>query len=201
MTELVLFDFGGVVLRTPFELFDGDPPFHGPFAPERDELWRASMAGTITEREYWHLQAARLHPGADDPTYALMRQLYETDEARLVRPELLDLLDDLAADGRRLAVLTNDLQAFHGEAWVRRITVLQRFEEVIDLSHIGFLKPAPEAFEHALKVCDLGPHQVLFVDDQPRNVAGAEARGIRSVHFDPTDVAGSVAAIRVMVRS
>lgn len=196
MTELVLFDFGGVVLRTPFELFDGEPPFRGPFDPEGDPLWRESMSGAITEREYWHRQASRIHPGADDPTYALMRQLYETDEGALVRPEVVSLLDDLDAGGYRMSVLTNDLQAFHGQRWVDRITVLRRFEEVIDLSHIGFLKPAPEAFDHALKIVDLPPEQVLFVDDQPLNVSGAEACGIPSVRFDPTDVPASVAAVR-----
>jgi putative hydrolase of the HAD superfamily len=195
MTSLVLFDFGGVVLRTPFELFPDEVTFRGPFDPANDDLWRESIDGRISERDYWHRRAAEFHPEAEDPTYTLMRQLYETDEHRLVRPELLSLLDELQAAGLRTAVLTNDLHAFHGDAWVERITVLRRFEVVIDLSHIGFLKPAPEAYEHALKVLELPAGEVLFVDDQPLNVEGAHALGIPALRFDPTDVRGSVAAV------
>lgn len=195
--QLVLFDFGGVVLRTPFELLPEEVSWRGPFGPPgHDDLWDLSVAdGGITEREYWHRRSAELHPDAEDPTFALMRQLYETDEDRLIRPEMLELVDDLVAAGLRVAVLTNDLGAFHGDEWIARITALRHFEEVIDLSHIGFLKPAPEAFAHALKVLDVAPSDVLFVDDQPPNVAGAHDVGIEAVYVDPTDVPGSIARI------
>lgn len=192
--ELVLFDFGGVVLRTPFELLPEEDGWRGPFGPPgSDPLWDQSIAeGGISEREYWRRHAAEVFPEAADPTFLLMRRLYETDEARMVRPEVVALLDRLVAADLRIAVLTNDLRAFHGEEWVRRVTVLRRFEEVVDLSTIGFLKPAREAYDHALKVLDVAPEDVLFVDDQPPNVVGATEVGIDAVRFDPTDVDASI---------
>lgn len=196
--RLVLFDFGGVVLRTPFELLPDEVAWRGPFGPPgHDDLWDRSVddADELHERDYWHLRAGEVHPDVEDPTFALMRDLYEVDEALLIRPELLDLLDRLAADGFRLAVLTNDMRKFHGEDWVARMTVLDRFEQVIDLSSIGFLKPDGRAFEHALELLELPADGILFVDDQPPNVAGAVAAGMDAVHFDPTDVDASVARI------
>lgn len=200
MKPLVLFDFGGVVLRTPFELLPEHVTWRGPFGPAgHDELWDRSVDpdDDYHERDYWHDRSAQEHPDADDPTFALMRDLYEVEEDRLIRPEMLALLTRLDRAGHRLAVLTNDMRKFHGQAWVDRMTVLQRFEEVIDLSTIGFLKPAPEAYEHAVKVLDVDPADILFVDDQPPNVAGAEDYGIPSVRFMPWDVDGSIARIEV----
>ena len=78
-TSVVLFDFGGVVIRTPFELHGYD--WHGPFDPSSDPLWEAMQRGEITEREYWHRRASAYHPRAEDPTHAFMRDLYEQDEA------------------------------------------------------------------------------------------------------------------------
>ncbi|HMM96007.1 HAD family phosphatase [Phycicoccus sp.] len=196
MTEVVLFDFGGVVIRTPFELHGYD--WRGPFDVASDPLWARSMTGEITEREYWHRQASRYFPDADDPTHEFMRSLYEQDESVVVRPEVVALLDALQAAGLRTAVLTNDLAAFHPPEWIERMSVVRRFDPVIDLSHVGFLKPQPEAFEHALKELGLAREEassVVFLDDQPRNVAGAVAAGMRGVHFDPTDVPGSVSRL------
>jgi putative hydrolase of the HAD superfamily len=189
----VLFDFGGVVIRTPFELVDTD--WRGPFDPDTDPLWRRAVAHEITEREYWDTRAREFHPGADDPTFALMRDLYDTAEDAIVRPEVVALLDQLDARGVRTAVLTNDLTAFHPPEWVERMSVIRRFDPLIDLSHVGFLKPSPQAFAHALDVLHLDPEDVLFVDDQPPNVEGAIAQGIEAIRFDPTDVDRSVARV------
>ncbi len=196
-TDVVLFDFGGVVIRTPFELHDY--PWRGPFDVSTDPLWARSMSGEITERAYWHERASVYFPEADDPTHEFMRSLYEQEEAVIVRPEIVALLDALQAAGLRTAVLTNDLAAFHPPEWIERMTVVRRFDPLVDLSHVGFLKPQPEAFEHALKELDVPRAEaasVVFLDDQPRNVAGAEALGLRGVWFDPTDVPGSLARLR-----
>lgn len=195
MKPLVLFDFGGVVLRTPFELLPDHVTWRGPFGPAgHDDLWDRSVDpdDDYHERDYWHDRSAELHPDADDPTFALMRDLYEVEEGRLVRPEVLGLLDGLVAAGYRVAVLTNDMRRFHGEEWVARMRVLDRFEEVVDLSTIGFLKPSPEAYDHTLRVLDVPASAILFVDDQPPNVEGARDRGIDAVRFDPTAVDASI---------
>lgn len=191
--SVVLFDFGGVVIKTPFELLDTE--WRGPFDPERDPLWQAAVSEEITEREYWHRRASELHPDAEDPTFAFMRQLYDTDEERIVRPEIVALLDELDRRGIRTAGLTNDLAAFHPPEWIERMTVIRRFDPLVDLSHAGFLKPAPTAFEYALKQLDVPPEKVLFFDDQPQNVEGAEEFGIAAVRCNPTDVNGSISRL------
>ena len=67
MTALI-FDFGGPVLLTPFELrhvgerdlglAPGTFGWTGPFDPAADRDWRAFQDGEMNEREYWALRAA-----------------------------------------------------------------------------------------------------------------------------------------------
>jgi len=46
----------------------------------------------------------------------------------------------------------------------------------------------------------LDPAGIVFVDDDPANVAGAVAAGMAGVHFDVTDPAGSFTRVRHRLR-
>jgi len=206
----VLFDLGGVVVRTPFELVpalesrrglsEGSLGLHGPFDPGRDELWRRRVDGEVTERHYWRHHATRLTNDAsietDDPTRWLMQEIYDVAEDVIVRPEVVALLDRLDAGGLGIAALTNDLSRFHDAEWIERIAALDRFDPLIDLSDLGTFKPDPVAYRHAIGVLGVAPDGVLFVDDQMENVAAARREGIPTVFFDSTDVAASIASIQ-----
>lgn len=180
------------MIRTPFELLDavGGPPWFGPFAPHRDPLWIAQQRGEITEREYWGRRAAELFDGPD-PVGSLMRAVFDRPEGDVVRPEMADLIARI----ERPAVLTNDLARFHDEAWIASMGILERLDPIVDLSFTGVLKPSPEAFAIACEHLDESPASVLFVDDQPANVAGAVRFGMQSMWFDVTDPAGMAARI------
>ena len=202
--DVVLFDVGGVVVYTPFELASrlerrrglepGSLELYGPFAPERDPQWHRVLSGEIGERAYWGRHARRLAPVLDlagvDLTRSLIAELFAGDEADVVRPELAAALDALHACGVRTAVLSNHLALFHRPDAIAR--VLGRFDPVIDLSHEDVRKPDPAAFSAAadrLEVADRS--RILFVDDQPVHVAGARAAGLSALRFDPTRPAAS----------
>ena len=67
----------------------------------------------------------------------------------------------------------------------------------MDGTHSAILKPDPRAYTLAIDALRLQPREVLFVDDQLRNVVGAVKAGLQTQYFDLRDVAGNVAAIRV----
>ena len=195
----LLLDFGGVVIRTPFELTYrvGSPSWHGPFNPEADPLWTSLQHGAITERDYWSRRAAEVFPASDDPVRDLMATLFAPPEREVVRPETMDLIDQ--AD--RPAVLTNDLTRFHDDQWLAEMGLADLFDPLIDLSFVGYLKPDRRAFRHALEQLGESPENVVFVDDQPRNVTEARALGLIAVWFDVTDPTGSVDRARLALQS
>jgi putative hydrolase of the HAD superfamily len=164
----------------------------GPFDPAADALWRDMQAGLISERDYWDRRAEEIFPDDDDPVWGMMNVLFAPPGHEVVRPEMMELLVDV----ERPAVLTNDLSRFHGSDWLASMALEGVFDPLIDLSYMGVLKPAPGAYAHACEVLGASPQDVLFVDDQPNNIAGAEAYGLRVVWFDVTDPGESVLRIR-----
>ena len=203
----LLLDFGGVLLRTPFELVPafeerhGLPPgtvaWAGPFDLEEDPAFAQVVRGELRERAYWEQRACELAEllGWDDPGLA-MHDLFELPERDLIRPEWSALIPQAQSAGLAVAVLTNDLSHFHPPWWIDRLAILERVDAVVDLSTTDHLKPDPRAFEAALRVLGRGAAEVLFVDDQPVNVAGAERVGMPFVWFDVTDPEATVADVR-----
>lgn len=198
----LLLDFGGVVLLTPFELRAraeaslGLPPgtlsWAGPFDPSTDALWRDLQAGRCTERAYWAGRAAE----HDLDTRGFMRHFYEPGGDHLLRAEVVALAAEVHEAGARVGILTNDLGAFHGPAWVRSIPFLSGVDALVDASVTGILKPDPRAFHAALDALGAATSEVVFVDDQPVNVDGARQVGVHAIWFDVTDPAGSVSRAR-----
>jgi len=214
-TTCALFDLGGVVIRTPFELVPsfearrgldpGELRLAGPFGPDLDPLWQQRERGQLREWEYWQAQAerllARLDMTGDDPTRTLIEALYDLPEADIVRPEVVSLIAEMRADGLQVSALTNDLSRFHSPEWIDRMVIFQEFEPLIDLGKLGLRKPDAEAYDVAIAQLGLAPEALVFIDDQTDNVAGARRAGFPTIFFDPTDVPGSIERVRSLVVS
>jgi len=207
MKALVL-DFGGPVLRTPFELLragerraglaPGALDWSGPFAPDQDAMWRAMQAGDMTERDYWMRRSEQFAEisGGESSFRGLMDVLFDGDEAELVRPEAVAAIDAAHAAGLAVAVLTNDMRAFHGDEWVSRMRVLDSIDVLVDGSVEHVLKPDPRIYRLAIERLGIHARDCVFVDDQPGNVEGARHVGMSPVWFDVTDPLGSYDVVR-----
>jgi putative hydrolase of the HAD superfamily len=195
--KAVVLDFGGPVLLTPFErlgalerslgVAPGTFGWRGPFDPAADPLWRAMQAGELSERDYWASRAAEVAAvSGTDGVPAMMARLYDGPEEELTRPQARALVAEAGAAGLETAVLTNDLHAFHEQAWIDRMRFLDEVGCVVDTSHHGTRKPEPAAYRLVLDRIGVAADQAVFVDDQPVNTAGAEAAGMAAVFFDVT---------------
>lgn len=59
-------------------------------------------------------------------------------------------------------------------------------EAVVDSEIVGIDKPDPELFRHALGLVGATPSQAVHLGDTvPADVRGAQAAGIRALHYDP----------------
>jgi putative hydrolase of the HAD superfamily len=210
MKALVL-DFGGPVLKTPFEVLrvgerradlpPGTLAWSGPFAPQDDDLWRSQQSGAITERAYWQRRAEDYAAltGAQPSFQGLMDVLFAADEDELVRPQARALIHDAREAGYAVAVCTNDMRAFHGDAWVERMTVLRDIDVIVDGSVEQVLKPDPAIYQLVVERLGIDATECLFVDDQPINVAGARDVGMEALWFDVVDPDGSIAKVQSLL--
>lgn len=203
----LILDFGGVISRTLFETHDmteralGLAPetltWRGPFAPESDPLWRAMQNGEISERDYWHQRTREVAElvGADWHAMAdFVRAARGADPEAVIRPEAREAISAARGAGVRLAVLSNELDLFYGADFRHRLPFLDDFDVIVDATHTGILKPDARAYTDCLDRLGLPAGDCVFVDDQPRNVRGAEAVGLPAVQFDVADPARSYAA-------
>jgi putative hydrolase of the HAD superfamily len=204
----VLLDVGGVLLPTPWELLEdfearngwpsGTLPWRGPLDPATDPLWRSVQAGELTSRAYFDRRAAEISRllGASRSWPEVTRAMFETPDGLAARPESRALVADARAAGRRTGLLTSKLVAFLGREVIGRSDFLSSFDVLLDESETGLVKPDPRAYDQAAAAMGLAPAAIVFVDDDPANVAGADAAGMAGVHFDVADPAGSFDLVR-----
>jgi len=178
----VLLDIGGVIVPQLFESVRRPGFPRGPF--DGDERYRAVQRGELSERDYWAEVAAA--QGLD--VGALWREHTE------VREDMQRALGALASRVR-LVAFTNDMTHWFGERWPARYPVFALFDQLIEASRLGPLKPHPEAFVRAAAAIGEPVERCLFVDDLRANIEGAQAVGMATRYFDVRDPTGSLLAL------
>lgn len=204
MSRALILDFGGVITRTLFETHDlteqalGLPPgtltWQGPFAPENDPLWQEMQADRISEREYWHQRTREVGQliGEDWTEMSqFVRAARGAEPEAVIRPEFRDAVARVKAAGMTLAILSNELDLFYGADFRDKLPFLADFDVIVDATYTGILKPDPRAYRACLDKLGLAAEACVFVDDQARNVEGARAVGLPTVHFDVARPAAS----------
>lgn len=204
----LLLDFGSVLTYSLFEKHRDTEailglPAHsldwlGPLDPSTDELWRAMQDNRITERDYWARRADEIGRACGETgwdMYALLSRVRHTQPNAAIRSDMRALVRAAARAGIKVGILSNELELFYGQTFLDRLDIMADIAVVVDGSHSKNLKPDAAAYRAAVDAMQLPPARLLFVDDQFRNIAGAQAAGLQTQYFDLRDVAGCSAAI------
>ncbi|MGF2035631.1 MAG: HAD family hydrolase [Nostoc sp. CmiVER01] len=94
------------------------------------------------------------------------------NHSAVIEPDVNEVLTVLAHN-YRLAVITNGFVSAQLPR-MQAVGIEHFFEEVVVSEAIGFAKPSPEIFHHALSRLDLTPAEVLYVGDSlTHDYAGA----------------------------
>lgn len=204
LAQALVLDFGGVISKTLFETHDltertlGLAPctlkWLGPFGPDSDPLWTSMQRGEISERDYWLTRSREVgrlvgEDWRDMETF--VKRARGADPDTVIRPEAARAITLAADAGLRLAILSNELDLFYGADFRSRLSILERFDTIVDATHTGILKPDPRAYQSVLDELALEADNCVFVDDQRRNIAGAAACSMRTVLFDVRNPATS----------
>lgn len=207
----LLLDFGSVIQKSFFEtrtdmerllkLPRGTIAWAGPFEPAADSLWQEVLSGELSERDYWARRAQEVGRliGEDWAIQQFCRRHGELSSDIILRPEVLALISDVKRAGLKCGILSNELELFHGKGWLETMPFAGQLDCVVDATHTHILKPDPRAYELALRALGLAADEVVFIDDQWRNVAGGETAGIRSIHLDVTRHRDAIAQARALL--
>lgn len=212
MTKALILDFGGVVTRTLFETHEiteralglaaGTLTWKGPFDPATDPLWVRMQNREISERDYWlerTRETGRLIGEDWNDMKTFVQRARGAEPELVLRPEARETILAAKAAGVKLAILSNELDLFYGVDFRKRFPLIDLFDAIVDATYTGILKPDPRAYEQA--IIDVGAvrEDCVFVDDQKKNIDGADAIGLPNVHFDVTRPAESYARARALL--
>jgi len=184
MIRAVLWDFGGVILSSPFEAFNRYETDHGlPLdfirgvnATNPDtNAWALLERSDVSPAEFDELfaqESAAL--GHRVPGAAVLGLL-----SGEVRPEMVTALDRVIRAGYRTACLTNNVVG--GEQRMDVGDVMVMFDHVVESSKVGCRKPEPRFYEIACELVGVGPAECVFLDDLGINLKPAKAMGMTTI--------------------
>ncbi len=184
MINAVFFDFGGVILASPFEAFNRYESSNGlpqdfirrvNAADPDANAWARFERSEITVTEFDAAFAAESEqfghrvPGGD--VLGLLNGQ--------VRPEMVVALDRVIEAGYTTACLTNNVVG--GEARPDVGAVMARFHHVVESSKVGVRKPEPAFYELACRLARVTPQECAFLDDLGVNLKPAAAMGMTTI--------------------
>ena len=179
----ILFDLGNVVLEVDFrrtfqrwadsasvdeaifyERFTEDAAYQ---AHEKGELDFEGYVAALTETLGVSMSYEDWHTGWND----VFIGPYPGVQAKLK-----------ALSGRLPLFAFTNTNPTHEVEWHARYShALDRFAEIYVSSTIGLRKPDQQAFEWVTAAMQLAPEEILFLDDNPENIAGAQRAGLTTV--------------------
>ena len=202
--EAVISDFGGVLTTPLLSSFMAVQDEIG-IAPE--DLGKAMRAVTEEDGEnpLYALERGemaeadfleRLNDGLEPllghrPELHRFREVYF--EALHPNQPMIELMRELKAAGKRMAMLTNNVREWE-PVWRPMLPVDEIFETVVDSGFVGVRKPEARIYEMTLERLGLPAEACLFVDDLLPNIEGAREAGMAAVHFRDNEQA--IAEIR-----
>ena len=197
----VLWDFGGVVLSSPFEAFNRYEAERGlPLDTIRTinatnpdtNAWARFERSEISVAEFDTAFATEARGRGFSIGGADVLSLLRGD----IRPEMVHALDRVRAHGFRTACLTNNMAGGDGrrdapaaDRDVAIDAVMARFDAVVESSKVGVRKPEVRFYEIACEALGVQPHECVFLDDLGVNLKPAAAMGMTTIKVMSADQA------------
>lgn len=199
----VFWDFGGVILSSPFDAFLQYEAQKG-----LPEGFLRSVNATNPDANAWALlERNEVSPRDFDALFlaestALGHPVPGADVLKLlageIRPAMVHALDTVKAAGYAMACLTNNVVGGDGATPERReavAAVMARFDAVIESSKVGCRKPETRFYEIACETLQVSPHECVFLDDLGVNLKPAAAMGMHTIKvINPDDALAALSA-------
>ncbi len=185
----LILDFGGVLVTMPH-----DSPSarrlaaEMGIAPDRltpeildNDDWGLALVGAIDAEELDRRLHARFGLPWETGQPNLIARWFSDEQ---LNHELLELAASLRQPPDfQVAVLSNAATDLEEQILHEKLDILHCFDLVINSARVGVRKPDPAIYHLTLERLGVAPHQAIFVDDMPVNVAAAAALGIHAIHF------------------
>jgi putative hydrolase of the HAD superfamily len=204
----VLWDFGGVILSSPFEAFNryeneaGLPKDFIRSLNARNpdtNAWAKMERSEVSLEGFVALFEDEARRGGHQVDGWKILQALSGD----IRPQMVEALRRCKS-AFRVACITNNMKAGAGPGMARSpekaravADIMTLFEHVVESSKLGLRKPDPRIYRHACELLDVPPQDCVYLDDLGINLKPARAMGMRTIKVGDPDQA--IAELEAMV--
>lgn len=190
LLRAAFFDFGGVILSSPFEAFDRYEQTHGlprdfirtvnATNPD-DNAWARFERGEVSFEEFCELFEGECGVAGHELSARQVMPLLLGE----IRPAMVRAVERCREESLVTACLTNNWVS-HGDRPPERVQdgrdeVMAAFDHVVESSKVGIRKPDPRFYELACELCAVEPAEVVFLDDLGVNLKPAAAMGMTTI--------------------
>lgn len=187
----VLFDFGGVILSSPFDAFARYEAAQGlpaGFLRSVNARNPDTNAWARLERSELDLDgfAAAFEVESASLGHAVSGRVVLQLLAGDLRPAMVEAVRRCAAMGKT-GLLTNNVSGM--ETTPELAEVIALFDVVIESSVVGVRKPDPRFYELACERLGIEPAEAVFLDDLGVNLKPARAMGMTTIKVGDPEVA------------
>jgi putative hydrolase of the HAD superfamily len=145
----------------------------------RKELLGRAITGELSDEEWRRRTVAAL---LEQFPQSKALEAVTTWSARTtkINTPLLELIANLR---KRLtvALISNATSRLNED--LAMLGLNDQFDHIINSSEVGYSKPSPEIFHHALTLVNATPTETLYVDDALNNIEAASKLGISTHHY------------------
>jgi putative hydrolase of the HAD superfamily len=196
----VLWDFGGVILSSPFEAFNR---YEAEIGLPKDFI--RSLNARNGDTNAWakmERSEVSLEGFVELFEEEARQQGHKLDGWRIlqslsgdIRPQMVEALRR-CKQAFRVACITNNMKHGEGPGMARSADkakdvaeIMMLFEHVVESSKLGLRKPDPRIYRHACDLLGVQPEDCVYLDDLGINLKPARALGMRTIKVGDPDVA------------
>jgi len=196
----VLWDFGGVILSSPFEAFNR---YEAEIGLPKDFI--RSLNARNGDTNAWakmERSEVSLEGFVELFEEEARQQGHKLDGWRIlqslsgdIRPQMVEALRRCSR-AFRVACITNNMKHGEGPGMARSANkakdvaeIMLLFEHVVESSKLGLRKPDPRIYRHACDLLGVQPEDCVYLDDLGINLKPARALGMRTIKVGDPDVA------------
>lgn len=119
-------------------------------------------------------------PELPDEFFRAIERAFSARSAWFVFDDVVPALDALAATGTRLALISN--WSWAAPELLHDLELARHFEAMVISARVGYQKPSPEIFRHALELLGVTSERAIHVGDSLHaDVLGARGVGLAAV--------------------
>ncbi len=186
MIKAIIFDIGGVIVRTAdhssrrqWEKKLGLAAWESETIVFNSEMGTKAQCGAITDDALWVWVGQRLN--LNDSELAAFRAGFWAGD--VLDSGLVDFIRTLRPK-YETAVISNATDNLHN-ALTNQFHIADAFDLIVGSAAEKVMKPDPRIYQRTLARLNRQPAETVFIDDFAHNIQAAQELGMATIHFKP----------------